>query len=752
MWAFFIKVALSILSFIESALLAAKQKGPEAQGIDELSMPTAEDRPISYFAGRVKNKGPNCIYYGNLKTKPIKQAFKIFGIKITETVIGHEYFLDFMYGIGYEQKQHSGEYVKIENVWYDGELIATGDFTSTNTKFGDVSRSIPNDKELQLDTYDLPGLSKLWFDNFKISENTLAIKKLDVEQSRYPQPFQFGFGITDTDQINYLNSISKIGVEANPAFIIADLLMCYEQGAGVDHSKIIVDDLISMAQTLYDEGFGLSIKIDNRTSVKQIIENILTHVDGFIRYDESGRIGFKLMRDNADLGNLFTIDESNTVSVSGLARNSVESKVREVKVSFKDRDSEYTDRTVSAANIGITSGIIKELNFPFVRDRGLAQRIANRELMRLSYQSAALAVEMPIASIHDVNVGQVVKFTNADYGINQQIYRIHKINYGKQSSSTMTVHLIQNFSSIDKNVQEFRTDWQPINTSLTAPQNAFIFELPPAFTESNEYTEAVALVARPDSISFGFENNSQQASYVSSFVLNEDLSATAGSVQVTQEDNQDVDLSDIGGRLAVIASGTYGQYEIVSVSSISGNTMYLKRGLLHSIPGEHEAGTRVFMMDSWLKVAELTSSAQSSISEQVRGYNLTKKTDFVTISGQAQGIHATPYPVQKLTAQYVIDEAAGDRVVIKFAHLDFRSRDNATVLLTGATSQTLYSADHVFDIVIKDSAGVDIYSGEFDVNDIEINLSEMSVAVVGGTVHVRAKFGDVYSLPLVASV
>jgi hypothetical protein len=149
-----------------------------------------------------------------------------------------------------------------------------------------------------------------------------------------------------------------------------------------------------------------------------------------------------------------------------------------------------------------------------VRDRGLAQRIANRELMRLSYQSAALAVEMPIASIHDVSVGQVVKFTNADYGINQQIYRIHKINYGKQSSSTMTVHLIQNFSSIDKNVQEFRTDWQPINTSLTAPQNAFIFELPPAFTESNEYTEAVALVARPDSISFGFENNSQQASYV----------------------------------------------------------------------------------------------------------------------------------------------------------------------------------------------------------------------------------------------
>jgi hypothetical protein len=235
-------------------------------------------------------------------------------------------------------------------------------------------------------------------------------------------------------------------------------------------------------------------------------------------------------------------------------------------------------------------------------------------------------------------------------------------------------------------------------------------------------------------------------------VLNEDLSATAVSVQVTQDDNHEVDLSDISGRLAVIASGAYGQYEIVSVSAISGDTMHLKRGLLHSIPCEHAAGTRVFMMDSWLKLVELKSPSQSSISEQVRGYNLTKKTEFVTINGQAQGIHTTPYPVQKLTAQYVIDEAAGDRVVIKFAHLDFRSRDHAVVLLTGATTQTLYSADHVFDIVIKDSAGAVVYSGQVDSNDVSVPLSAMSGDCAGGSIEVKAGFDGVLSLPLSASI
>lgn len=64
---------LVISSFVVSAL-APKPPSPKPASLQDFDVPTAEQgRPIPVVFGTVTITGPNCIWYGNLKTKAIKK-------------------------------------------------------------------------------------------------------------------------------------------------------------------------------------------------------------------------------------------------------------------------------------------------------------------------------------------------------------------------------------------------------------------------------------------------------------------------------------------------------------------------------------------------------------------------------------------------------------------------------------------------------------------------------------------------------
>lgn len=69
-WQFFVGVALALLSTF--ALRPKAQTQPPA-GIGEVKAPTAEDgREIPVLFGCRYVRGPNVVWYGNLRTDPIK--------------------------------------------------------------------------------------------------------------------------------------------------------------------------------------------------------------------------------------------------------------------------------------------------------------------------------------------------------------------------------------------------------------------------------------------------------------------------------------------------------------------------------------------------------------------------------------------------------------------------------------------------------------------------------------------------------
>lgn len=67
-------IGLWVASFFVSYWLAPKPQNAKPAGFDEIQAPTAEvGREIPVLFGRRKISGPNVVWYGDLKVKPIKR-------------------------------------------------------------------------------------------------------------------------------------------------------------------------------------------------------------------------------------------------------------------------------------------------------------------------------------------------------------------------------------------------------------------------------------------------------------------------------------------------------------------------------------------------------------------------------------------------------------------------------------------------------------------------------------------------------
>ncbi|WP_246149893.1 hypothetical protein [Arenimonas fontis] len=71
---FWVQLAVMIVSAIISYALAPKPPSPKPAALADFDAPTAEEgRPIPVVFGTVWIKGPNVLWYGDLRSVPIKK-------------------------------------------------------------------------------------------------------------------------------------------------------------------------------------------------------------------------------------------------------------------------------------------------------------------------------------------------------------------------------------------------------------------------------------------------------------------------------------------------------------------------------------------------------------------------------------------------------------------------------------------------------------------------------------------------------
>ena len=99
------------------------------------------------------------------------------------------------------------------------------------------------------------------------------IKTLSFIVRRCPDPFGMGA------------ATANLGGDANPAFMIYDLMTNPVYGVGTPSSRFDIQSFKDAATTLKDEGMGMSEQIDTAAQADALVSDILRHIDGVMYVD-----------------------------------------------------------------------------------------------------------------------------------------------------------------------------------------------------------------------------------------------------------------------------------------------------------------------------------------------------------------------------------------------------------------------------------------------------------------------------------
>ena len=253
-------------------------------------------------------------------------------------------------------------------------------------------------------------------------------------------------------------------LDMNPAHIVYQATTDTNWGAGRPVDDLDDANFRAVADTLYNEGFGLSLLWLEQESVDDFIDFILSHVDGVRRYDiRTGKLQLKLIRDDYNLSTIPELNPSNILKVSSLQRTGWGEIANEVTVKYFDREQKTASVTVhNLAAIDAQGGVISVTrDYPGIRTPELAARVAERDLISVSTPLAK--IDMIVNRVAwDWQAGDVFKLNWPKEQINGLPFRVVKINKGTLLNGEIHIEAVQDVFKMPANayVSSAGTSWQ----------------------------------------------------------------------------------------------------------------------------------------------------------------------------------------------------------------------------------------------------------------------------------------------------
>lgn len=238
--------------------------------------------------------------------------------------------------------------------------------------------------------------------------------------------------------------------DANPAHIIFELMTNRDFGSGLPISRIDVESFELAAQTLYNEGFGISLKWISQGKVKDMILEVLDHINALLFEDpRTGLSTLKLLRDDYDPDDLPTADYDNC-KVNSFQRKQ-EELVNEIIVTYTDPDS-YEEATVTVqdlAGIAAEGGVISTgRNYYGVHKTVLAKNLGERDLRAEGYPLATAEVDF-FRQFWDITPGMPVKLDSPDDSDDILVMRVMKVDDDSTGYGYVRATLVEDVFSLE---------------------------------------------------------------------------------------------------------------------------------------------------------------------------------------------------------------------------------------------------------------------------------------------------------------
>ncbi len=441
---------------------------------------------------------------------------------------------------------------------------------------------------------------------------------------------------------------ADINGDANPAHIIYECLTSDRWGLGYTSGNLDDAAFRAAADTLYSENFGLSFVLAEQTSVKELINTVLNHIDGALYLDQTtGKFTLKLVRNDYDLATLPILGPSNIVRMESFSRPGIADLVNQVTLTYQERDS---DKKISVTiqdlgMIAMQQGVVPTtIQYLGIANATLANNVAMRELKTLTQPLARLKLIANRESF-DLKPGGVFKFTWPDLGIVEMVMRITTMDFGTLTDGEVTIDAVED---VFFNVQSVFADppptlWtDPISPPvpvtdyflLTAPYwliaTQFLGDNQTAI-DSIDVTSAFLLggAKNPGSSAYSYEfwtsadsadnSNDQPGSLTSLFTPTATLSAAITETATTLPLTGTIDVSQVANNtIALIES------ELVYLTvAPSASSVTVVRGILHTLPKAHAIGSRIWFFQDFFGHSEVEFAS-----------NITMYAKFLTETGK----------------------------------------------------------------------------------------------------------------------
>jgi len=451
-----------------------------------------------------------------------------------------------------------------------------------------------------------------------------SIKTIWVTAERCPRSLgTLNSRILNLETVEDESSNSELSAQydGNPAHIIYDCLTNTDFGMGASSAMIDEASFLAAAQTLFDEDFGVSMLWTQQSTVEAFVQEVLDHIQATLFVDpKTGLINITLLRADyvAADAPLFTPD--NCV-VQNFARKGEGEIINEIVVTYTNprNENEVTLTVKNLAGISNVGGIVSDgRNYYGVRKSSLAAMLANRDI-----RSAGIPLaKCEMITSRDgwtLTPGQVLRLTYPEHGVEEVVFRVGAVNYGKSRDANIRVTLTEDVFGYDPGdyVIPNYSAWVDTSQRPLALPFAQITTLPyymanqiDTFEEGNAFVAALGGTTQSDAFGFDFLIETAMTDGSMSYELS-GLKSISGrfllDADLAQDDTSFVDLPSgtvnstiFPGMFLFIGDGDEEEQEIVYVrqdASNSGGVWVLDRGMLDTVPRAWPEGTPVWCVD-----------------------------------------------------------------------------------------------------------------------------------------------------------
>lgn len=426
--------------------------------------------------------------------------------------------------------------------------------------------------------------------------------------------------------------------DMNPAHILYQCLTDTVWGMGYPTQQIDDASFTAAADTLYSEGFGLSMIWNQQAKIGDFIGNVLDHIGAVLYVDQTtGKFAIKLIRGDYSVPSLPLFDESNVVELASFQRVGYGETVNEVTVVFRDRNKADKDSAVTVqdlANIQAQGAVVAQTKqYPGITSPTIAARVAMRDLISASTPLSKIRLKVNRYA-WDLIPGDVFRFNWTKLGLTSVAYRVLAIDYGTLEDGTITVDAAEDVFGLPTNSYAAQqpteyTEQSGAPTAVTA-QEAFeapYYELVRSMSNADlAIMDAVdgafcgTLAARPsNTVAINYRQWSKVGAadyaerglfdYTPTATLEAEITPTLTTTVLQLTGASDLGNVQVGDLCIIGEDMATAEWTEVSVIDLDNLEVTVYRGALDTTPKTWAVGTRVWFVGSSLYAIDETERA-----------------------------------------------------------------------------------------------------------------------------------------------